>query len=65
MSAPLETYSAERLPIISEMLKLTTSLLNYALSPGLGYESMRRSLFIFMLGVNYRFSCDASWGETY
>ncbi|KIK34389.1 hypothetical protein CY34DRAFT_812958, partial [Suillus luteus UH-Slu-Lm8-n1] len=60
MSAPQETYSAaERLPIISEMLQLTTSLLNCALSPGLGHASMRRSPFIFMLGVNYRFSCDA------
>ncbi|KAG1727595.1 FAD binding domain-containing protein [Suillus lakei] len=52
----LETYSAERLPVISEMLKITTSLLNHAISSGLGHTSTRRSPLIFMLGVNYRFS---------
>jgi hypothetical protein len=38
------------------MLKLTTSLLNYALSSGLGHALMRRSPFIFMLDVNDRIS---------
>jgi hypothetical protein len=38
------------------MLKLTTSLLNYALSFGLGHALMRRSPFIFMLGVDDRIS---------
>ncbi|KAG2749040.1 hypothetical protein P692DRAFT_20954002 [Suillus brevipes Sb2] len=52
----LETYSAERLPVISEMLKFTTTLLNHAISSGLGHASMRRSPLIFMLGVNCRFS---------
>ncbi|KAG2339394.1 hypothetical protein BDR05DRAFT_1003357 [Suillus weaverae] len=52
----LETYSAERLPVISEMLEITTSLLNHAISSGLGHTSLRRSPLIFMLGVNYRFS---------
>jgi hypothetical protein len=38
------------------MLKLTASLLNHALSSGLRHASMRRSPFIFMLGVDDRIS---------
>jgi hypothetical protein len=39
------------------VLRFTISLLNHGLSSGLaGHASMRRNPFIFMLGVNYRFS---------
>ncbi|KAG2121921.1 FAD binding domain-containing protein [Suillus clintonianus] len=52
----LETYTAERLPVISEMLDITTLFLNHAISSGLGHTSIRRGPIIFMLGVNCRFS---------
>ncbi|KAG2749038.1 hypothetical protein P692DRAFT_20734739, partial [Suillus brevipes Sb2] len=45
-----------RASVISEMLKLTASLLKHALSSGLKHASMRRSPLIGKLGVNYRFS---------
>ncbi|KIK37211.1 hypothetical protein CY34DRAFT_471216 [Suillus luteus UH-Slu-Lm8-n1] len=50
----LETYSAERLPVISEMLDKTTTILNQAVKT----ENMvtTRSPILFMLGINYRFS---------
>ncbi|KAG2745436.1 hypothetical protein P692DRAFT_20743642 [Suillus brevipes Sb2] len=48
--------------VISEMFKLTASLLNHALSSGFIHASMRRSPLIVMLGVNYRFS-DIVLGE--
>ncbi|KAG2125947.1 FAD binding domain-containing protein [Suillus clintonianus] len=50
----LETYSAERLPVISEMLDLTTSILNTAITSG--HPSIRRNSILFMLGINCRFS---------
>ncbi|KAG2118480.1 FAD binding domain-containing protein [Suillus clintonianus] len=50
----LETYSAERLPVISEMLNMTTSMLNKAIASG--DISIGRSSVLFMLGINYRFS---------
>jgi len=49
----LETYSAERLPVISEMLELTTTILNQATT---GDVMNRRSPILFMLGINCRFS---------
>ncbi|KAG2362741.1 FAD binding domain-containing protein [Suillus spraguei] len=50
----LETYSAERLPVISEMLGLTTSILDKAISSG--DPTIGRSPILSMLGINYRFS---------
>ncbi|KAG2158751.1 FAD binding domain-containing protein [Suillus bovinus] len=50
----LETYSAERLPVISEMLEVTTSILDSALTSG--DISVRRSPILYMLGINCRFS---------
>ncbi|KAG2111013.1 FAD binding domain-containing protein [Suillus discolor] len=50
----LETYSAERLPVISEMLGVTTSILDKSMaSKGAQIE---RSPILFMLGINCRFS---------
>ncbi|KAG1904383.1 FAD binding domain-containing protein [Suillus fuscotomentosus] len=50
----LETYNAERLPVISEMLEMTTTILHQALKT----DSMTaaRTPILFMLGINYRFS---------
>ncbi|KAG1875472.1 FAD binding domain-containing protein [Suillus subalutaceus] len=50
----LETYSAERLPVISEMLRVTTSILDKATSSG--DLSLGRSPILYMLGINCRFS---------
>ncbi|KAG2071729.1 hypothetical protein BDR04DRAFT_1097681 [Suillus decipiens] len=50
----LETYSAERLPVISEMLGLTTSILDKAISSG--DPTTGRSPILSMLGINCRFS---------
>ncbi|KAG1742103.1 FAD binding domain-containing protein [Suillus lakei] len=50
----LETYSAERLPVISEMLEMTTSILNQTITTG--DVPIRRSTVLFMLGINCRFS---------
>jgi hypothetical protein len=50
----LETYNEERLPVISEMLELTTSLLNETMATG--HLTAGRSPKIFMLGINCRFS---------
>ncbi|KAG1862619.1 FAD binding domain-containing protein [Suillus subluteus] len=50
----LETYNAERLPVVSEMLERTTTILNQAMKA----ENMTapRSPILFMLGINCRFS---------
>ncbi|KAG2128040.1 FAD binding domain-containing protein [Suillus bovinus] len=50
----LETYNAERLPVISEMLEMTTTILNQTLKTGSVIAA--RSPILFMLGINYRFS---------
>ncbi|KAG2153625.1 FAD binding domain-containing protein [Suillus bovinus] len=50
----LETYNAERLPVISEMLEMTTTILNQTLKTG--NISTTRSPILFMLGINCRFS---------
>ncbi|KAG1745463.1 FAD binding domain-containing protein [Suillus paluster] len=49
----LKTYSAERLPVISEMIEMTTSILNQTLITG---ELRLHNPTVFMLGVNCRFS---------
>ncbi|KAG1781516.1 hypothetical protein EV702DRAFT_590304 [Suillus placidus] len=57
----LETYSAERLPVISEMLEVTTSLLNKTITSG--DVAIGQSPILFMLGISCRFStriCDFS-----
>ncbi|KAG2130258.1 FAD binding domain-containing protein [Suillus clintonianus] len=50
----LETYSAERLPVISDMLKMTTSILNRAVKTK--DVTFQRSPIVYMLGINCRFS---------
>ncbi|KAG2033494.1 FAD binding domain-containing protein [Suillus americanus] len=50
----LETYNAERLPVISEMLEMTTTILNQTLETG--NATVARSPILFMLGINCRFS---------
>ncbi|KAG2103429.1 uncharacterized protein F5147DRAFT_838538 [Suillus discolor] len=50
----LETYSAERLPVISEMLEMTTSILDKATASG--KLSAVQSPILYMLGINCRFS---------
>ncbi|KAG2124613.1 FAD binding domain-containing protein [Suillus clintonianus] len=49
----LETYTAERLPVISELLEITTSILNKAIA---GATSLTQNNKLFMLGINCRFS---------
>ncbi|KAH7923394.1 hypothetical protein BV22DRAFT_1036317 [Leucogyrophana mollusca] len=43
----LSTYTTERLPVIAEMLELTTAILD---------KTMSRGQKLYMLGVNYRYS---------
>ncbi|KAG1723314.1 FAD binding domain-containing protein [Suillus occidentalis] len=50
----LETYNAERLPVISEMLEVTTTILNQSLKTN--DITARRGPILFMLGINCRFS---------
>ncbi|KAG1777062.1 FAD binding domain-containing protein [Suillus placidus] len=50
----LETYNTERLPVISEMLEMTTTILNHAVKTG--DATTPRNPIVFMLGINYRFS---------
>ncbi|KAG2033493.1 hypothetical protein BDR03DRAFT_984975 [Suillus americanus] len=50
----LETYNAERLPVISEMLEMTTTILNQTLETG--NAAVARSPILSMLGINCRFS---------
>ncbi|EIW81684.1 hypothetical protein CONPUDRAFT_164490 [Coniophora puteana RWD-64-598 SS2] len=54
----LETYTAERLPVIAQMLNLTTALLDKTWGPKQvsADSAWRRSRVMFMLGVNYRTS---------
>jgi len=51
----LDTYTPERLPVIAEMLNLTTSILNRAANQGAD-RSWERPDRLRMLGVNYRSS---------
>ncbi|KAH7883312.1 FAD binding domain-containing protein [Phlebopus sp. FC_14] len=57
-SSLLETYSKERIPVIAEMLNLTTELLNKGLgTDGASVEdAFTRGRKLYMLGVNYRYS---------
>jgi hypothetical protein len=50
----LETYNAERLPVISEMLEMTTTILNQSLKTNI--FNAQRGPILFMLGINCRFS---------
>ncbi|OJA20305.1 hypothetical protein AZE42_08330 [Rhizopogon vesiculosus] len=50
----LETYTTERLPVISEMLEVTTSIMNHAMETG--SLSGWSNIILWMLGINYRFS---------
>ena len=57
LSAPtlLDTYDSERLPVIAEMLNITTGMLNLLRSAGVEH-AMHRGEKLTMLGVNYRYS---------
>ncbi|KAG2118485.1 FAD binding domain-containing protein [Suillus clintonianus] len=50
----LETYSTERLPVVFEMLDVTTLIFNKVITSG--DVSIGRSPILFMLGINCRFS---------
>ncbi|KAG2153628.1 uncharacterized protein EDB93DRAFT_1248532 [Suillus bovinus] len=50
----LETYNAERLPVISEMLEMTTAILNKTIKTG--NMAITRGPILSMLGINCRFS---------
>ncbi|KAG1812529.1 FAD binding domain-containing protein [Suillus subaureus] len=50
----LETYNAERRPVISEMLEMTTAILNQVVKAK--DMTIPRNPIVFMLGVNCRFS---------
>ncbi|EIW78235.1 hypothetical protein CONPUDRAFT_167288 [Coniophora puteana RWD-64-598 SS2] len=54
----LETYTAERLPVIAQMLNITTAILDKTIGPNRGpvESAMERGRILFMLGVNYRTS---------
>ncbi|KAG1722264.1 FAD binding domain-containing protein [Suillus lakei] len=53
-SSLLETYNEERLPVITEMLDMTTSILKHARTTG-GTDAWRTTL-LYMLGIHCRFS---------
>ncbi|KAG1743420.1 FAD binding domain-containing protein [Suillus lakei] len=53
-SSLLETYNKERLPVITEMLDMTTSILKHARTTG-GTDAWRTTL-LYMLGIHCRFS---------
>ncbi|KAH7913161.1 hypothetical protein BJ138DRAFT_1111701 [Hygrophoropsis aurantiaca] len=53
-TALLDTYTAERISVIAEILEITTELLNQATQKKRNDANSR--LKLFMLGVNYRFS---------
>ncbi|KAG1745464.1 FAD binding domain-containing protein [Suillus paluster] len=50
----LETYTAERLPVISEMLEMTTTILNQTIATG--DPTRQRTPILTMLGINCRSS---------
>ncbi|KAG2358919.1 FAD binding domain-containing protein [Suillus spraguei] len=51
----LETYNSERLPVISEMLERTTTILNQTLETNKLFTAPRAPI-LSMLGINCRFS---------
>ena len=58
LSAPtlLDTYDSERLPVIAEMLNITTGILNLMRESAGIEQVMHRGEKLTMLGVNYRCS---------
>ncbi|KAF9218456.1 hypothetical protein BS17DRAFT_720716, partial [Gyrodon lividus] len=54
----LETYSTERIPVIAQMLNLTTELLNRTIemTNSTVDTTFTRDQQLYMLGVNYRYS---------
>lgn len=52
----LDSYTAERLPVIAEMLEITTGLLDNIRAEPTIDRAMRRENRLNMLGVNYRTS---------
>ncbi|KIJ19100.1 hypothetical protein PAXINDRAFT_166970 [Paxillus involutus ATCC 200175] len=59
LSSPslLDTYTTERLPVIAEMLNVTTAILQETISENANLEhAMERGRGMNMLGINYRFS---------
>jgi hypothetical protein len=58
LSAPtlLDSYDSERLPVIAEMLNITTGMLNLLHGPAGIEDAMHRGQKLNMLGVNYRLS---------
>lgn len=54
----LDTYTEERLPVIAEMLKQTTELLNKTVSNNIAEDQSgwKRDEILLQLGVNYRWS---------
>ncbi|KAH7912298.1 hypothetical protein BJ138DRAFT_1178955 [Hygrophoropsis aurantiaca] len=54
----LSTYTTERIPVIAEMLNLTTVLLNKTVgrTEATAESAFERGQRLYMLGVNYRFS---------
>ncbi|KAG0702989.1 FAD binding domain-containing protein [Suillus ampliporus] len=50
----LETFTSERLPVISEMLEMTTAILHESLTTG--EVTLQCNPKLFMLGINCRFS---------
>ncbi|EIW84673.1 hypothetical protein CONPUDRAFT_116825 [Coniophora puteana RWD-64-598 SS2] len=54
----LDSYTAERLPVIAQMLNITTDLMNktFGETRGTVENAFHRGRILFMLGVNYRTS---------
>ncbi|TFK47960.1 monooxygenase [Heliocybe sulcata] len=52
----LTTYTEERLPVIQEMLQVTTKLLNKTVGQGVDQSAWKRGGALNQLGVNYRWS---------
>ena len=50
----LDTYSEERLPVVAEMLNLTTKLLNLSIDAPANEAGWKRTGNLNQLGVNYR-----------
>jgi hypothetical protein len=58
LSSPslLDTYNEERVPVVAQMLKISTALLKKAIANTQDEEAWNRSGNIKQLGVNYRWS---------
>ncbi|EIW77934.1 monooxygenase [Coniophora puteana RWD-64-598 SS2] len=53
-SSLLESYSAERLPVIADMLNMTTKLMERQRTISVPSKAFQRGPHMFMLSVNYR-----------